>query len=84
MAEEGGIRQLLGRIALLFPGISVSVIPVPLPKAETIVIEEHETADPFRTFPCVEMRDNQTERTTMVGSKRFPVMFEGEQNVWAL
>jgi hypothetical protein len=41
--------RLPGR-ALLFPGIAVGVVAVALPKAEAIMIEQHEAATHFTLF----------------------------------
>lgn len=56
-------ERLLAGVALLFPRVTVGVIAVSLPEAETIVIEKHETADPFHAFPGVQMGNDQADGT---------------------
>ena len=76
--------MLSAGVTLLFPGIAIGVIAVPFPEAEAIVIEEHETADPLHTFPGVKVRDNKTERATVIGRKGFAIVFESEEHVRTL
>ncbi len=76
--------SLRSGIALLFPGVTVSVIAVALPEAGTVVVEEHEAANPLHTFPGVEMRDNKTNRSTVIDGKGLTIVFEGEEDIGTL
>jgi len=59
------------------------VVAVAFPEAETVFIEEHETANPLDGFPCVEMRNNEAERAAVFGGEWLAVMVESEEHVWA-
>src|SRR5580693_517341 len=68
-------------VALLFPRIAVGVIAVAFPEAEAVVVEELKPAHPLHTFPGIEMRDDEAQRTAMFGRQGFAVMLEGEQYI---
>ena len=72
---------LLAGIALLFPGVTVGVIAVALPETELVVVEKLKAADPFDTFPGVQMRDDQTQRAAVLGGEGFTIVFKGKEHI---
>ena len=60
------------------------MVPVTLPETEAVVIEEHESTDPFDAFPGIEMRDDESHGAAMLGREWLAIMFEGENYVRAL
>src|SRR5215210_298803 len=64
-----GATPLVGE-ALLFPGVCVIVVAVPLPEAELVVIEELQAADPLRALPEVALGNDEPERVAMFGLER--------------
>jgi hypothetical protein len=56
VANEG---CLAAGVALLFPGVAVSVIAVAFPEAEALLIEQHEAANPLDAFPGIKVGHHQ-------------------------
>src|SRR5215471_12955609 len=54
-------------ISLLFPGVTVIVIPQRLPKASLVRWHEAKPAQPFCALPKIEMRDQQASGAAMGG-----------------
>src|SRR5215208_2392942 len=63
MARPGAAASLAE--AFFLPGVCVVVVPVALPEAELIVIEELEAADPLRALPEVALRNEKAERVAV-------------------
>ena len=61
-------------VALLLPGVTVGVITVALPEAESIMIEKQEATNPLDAFPGVEMRHDEAKGAAMVGGERCAIL----------
>src|SRR5207245_1586233 len=90
VASRGGplrtsnLQPLSSRIALLAPRIAVRVIPVALPEAQALLIEQQEATHPLHALPSIKMRHDQTQRPAMLGRERRAVVLESEENVGPL
>src|SRR5579859_1667609 len=73
----------VSRVALLFPGIAVSVVAVAFPEAQAIFVQQHEAARPLHALPRIKMRNNEATWTTMFRGERHAVVIEGKEHVWA-
>ena len=70
-----------GKAWVVFPPrVAVEVVAIRLPEAGLVVVEELETAHPFRALPEVEVRDEKPGRPAVLGVQRLAV--EREQRYW--
>ena len=67
----------------MFPGVAVGVVAVAFPEAKAVVVEEHETANPFDAFPGVKVRDDESKRAAVIGGEGFAIVLGGEQDLRA-
>src|SRR5260221_6504127 len=67
--------------AFFFPGVRVVVIPVPLPEAELIVVEELEATDPLGALPEIALRYEEAERVAVLALERLAAEGVGQHDV---
>src|SRR5919199_1753912 len=58
---------LVPPVALLTPGVAVVVVAQRLPETRLVVVQKPQAPDPLGTLPKVEVWDEQTCRTTVLG-----------------
>src|SRR5438445_5575995 len=68
-------------VTLLLPVVGVIVVPVALPEAGLVVVEELEAAEPFCALPEVAARNNEPERPAVLGFERLAVGFVGDHRL---
>src|SRR5665213_1294032 len=62
------------REPLLFPGVTVDVVPAQLPEAGFIALRELQRVDPLRGLPEIEMRDEQPGGAAMIWGNWLPLV----------
>src|SRR2546423_13321093 len=76
--KPGTGRAALKRIALLLPKIRIVVVPVALPEARLVVVEQLEPAKPLRALPEITARHDQAQRPAVLRFPRLPLGFIGD------
>src|SRR4029077_17394507 len=80
--DNGALANLLGdrspRISLLFEGVPVDVVAVLFPEPGQFAVDQFDTAHPLHALPRVQVRHDEAQRITMLGSEWFAVVAEGE------
>ena len=66
-------------IALLGPGFPALMVAILFPKAKFHLGGKLKPINPFRTFPGIEMGDNQPQRATMLRRQGFTKQGMGEK-----
>src|SRR5947208_9028900 len=82
--KPGTGRAALKRIALLLPKIRIVVVPVALPEARLVVVEQLEPAKPLRALPEITARHDQAQRPAVLRFQRLAVGFIGDHRLLAL
>jgi hypothetical protein len=80
----GEVYIALERVPLFLPVIGVVVVAVALPEARLVVVEQLEPAQPLGALPEVAIRNDQAQRSPVVGRERLAVGLVGEQRVLVL
>src|SRR6266516_6416595 len=81
-ADGGGLRARgLEGVPLFFPVVRFVVVPVALPEAGLVAVQELEASEPLRALPEVARRDDQAQRPAVLGLERFAVGFIREKSV---
>src|SRR6185503_12501642 len=68
---RGGFRCLsfvffLIAVAFFFPGVPSIMVTTDFPESTFVYGQKLYSSDPFSTLPCIQLRDDQTERPAMV------------------
>src|SRR2546427_577517 len=64
-------------VALFLPGIAADVIAERLPEAGRVLVHEAQAAGPFRALPEIQVRDDKSRRTAVLGRERGAVVLRG-------
>src|SRR4051812_36185547 len=67
------VAQLVAPIPLFLPRVTAVVVPVGLPEAGLVVVEELDTSHPLRALPEVKVRNEQAGRPAVHGVERLAV-----------
>jgi hypothetical protein len=62
------------------PRVTMHMIPVPLPKSRLVIRHELDATQPFRRFPKVQMRHEQTQWIAVLRFERFVVVLVREHD----
>src|SRR5688572_1176173 len=65
--QADGFGTLVTVVSLFAPRVAVAVVSVHLPEPWFVVLHEPQAPDPFRRLPEVQVRHEETGRTTMLG-----------------
>lgn len=63
--------QIIGE-PLFLPRIAAHVIPLPLPKTRLVVLVERQAVTPFGTLPEIQVRNQQSRRSPVLGRQTAP------------